>query len=696
MANAPESPNSSGAPEPTSSMNVRRPLLWLLAILAVGLTLRVLPLREPLQRDEFPSVYAVAERRTEASPNHTPAASDPLTAVASWDEVRQRSVLPFGIVNPIPVYHFVHYVVAQMLPITEWSMRLPSLLAGLGCVAGVYFLCRRFLGDEVALVAALFAAVDPIQVTTSTLVGPAALGNLACLLSFAALLGVLYGKTLREQMICSIGYGLSVAVIGYLNGVLLLVVVAHAGLVAYRLLNPDPTEGRRPSSLMAWLGGCALATLLLVPQMGYFVEVAQFAQAHQGYLFLLGELRLTGIMLHNSSFLVALLIVSLASYVARQIQLGQQEAAETAVVGASVGASAGTAVLEAPAPPAAPAPREPAAELPPPPDSPDLVWLGRVWFFWPQIAALLQAYGLGQALFVSRFLGYTTLGGVILLAYWATRERTRDMRLGVAAAVALTIFLWGLLPVGRGFGLVSPSTSWLAMRHVDELEQKKGSWKPGDVLLVRSSYPEADFLPDGLPEANRRHVVGALLSPYTTLYVSEKPRPVVLLSKSQRRGDKLQTDAGPEYDPTTRYDAKLAEELRGYNQFWIASNDDADRKDFVACFLPWLADALGSDLQVARNRQGPERYFDVYTDTATSDYMEGLTDASRSDFTHLVRVQRRRPPWAFGVGGVTAVPVTGSPAALAVQAWRLGQQRTPRVTELPQEDLSAYLNAPER
>lgn len=673
-----------------SAFNVRWPFLWLLAILGLGLVLRGLSLNEPLQRDEFPSLYAVAERRTDASPGHTPAASDPLTPVASWEEVRQRSILPFGIVNPVPIYHYLLYVVVQALPPTEWSLRLPSLLAGLACVAGVYFLCRRFLGDEVALVAALFAAVDPIQVTTSVLARPYALGNLACLLSFAALLGVLYSRSRREQILGAVGYGLSVALVGYLNAPMLLVIVAHVGLLGYRLLNPDPLEGRRLSSLAFWLGGLALAVGLMVPQMGYLVAVGQFAHAHQPYLFLLGEVKLMSILSHNSAFLVALLVVSLASYVARQVQLGQEESEEPAVVGAT--AEGSTTVAAPPPPPSAPT-HSAIAELPPPPDSPDLVWLGRAWFFWPQMVAMLLAYGLGQALFVSRFLGYTTLGGVILLAYWATRERTRDMRLGVSAAVALTIFLWGLLPVGRGFGLLSPSTAQLTMKHIDALEQK-GSWKPDDVLLVRAGYPEADFLPDGLPEANRHHVIGAMLSPYTTLYVSQKPRPIVLLSKSTRRGDKLHTDAGPEYDPSRRYNDDLLKELKGFNQFWVASNQEPDRTAFLSCLLPWLADGLESDVQVARNRQGPERYFDVYSGSDANDYMEGLTDAMPSDFTHLVRVQRRRPPWAFRVGAITDVPSGNGIPSLAVQAWRLSQDRTPRITQLPQEDLSAWLNEP--
>ena len=42
----------------------RQPLVWLLVILGLALGLRAVKLNEPLQRDEFGAIYAVAERKT--------------------------------------------------------------------------------------------------------------------------------------------------------------------------------------------------------------------------------------------------------------------------------------------------------------------------------------------------------------------------------------------------------------------------------------------------------------------------------------------------------------------------------------------------------------------------------------------------------------------------------------------------------
>src|SRR3954467_13015573 len=83
---------------------VHRPWLWLLVIVAAGFGMRWWQINEPLQADEFGSLYATVERQGTA-PLWTPAESAPLTPVASWEEVRTRSVLPYGINNPYPVYN---------------------------------------------------------------------------------------------------------------------------------------------------------------------------------------------------------------------------------------------------------------------------------------------------------------------------------------------------------------------------------------------------------------------------------------------------------------------------------------------------------------------------------------------------------------------------------------------------------------
>src|SRR5262245_47168207 len=98
-------------------------------ILVVGLGLRVLALKKPLQMNEFPAVYAVAERRI-TSEDLTPGPDVPLLPFESADAVRERSVMPFGVANPTPVYHYLLHTVVQSFGITEWSLRLLSVLAG--------------------------------------------------------------------------------------------------------------------------------------------------------------------------------------------------------------------------------------------------------------------------------------------------------------------------------------------------------------------------------------------------------------------------------------------------------------------------------------------------------------------------------------------------------------------------------------
>src|SRR5205807_1193008 len=83
------------------------------------------------------------------------------------------------------------------------------------------------------LVAALFAALDPIQIASSWLARPYALGNLATVLSFASLWGVLQARKPVCGTLHAIGYGLCLAAIGYFNALMLFVVAAHLGMVIF-------------------------------------------------------------------------------------------------------------------------------------------------------------------------------------------------------------------------------------------------------------------------------------------------------------------------------------------------------------------------------------------------------------------------------------------------------------------------------
>src|SRR3954469_23203838 len=100
---------------------IKQPWLWLLAIVALGFGMRWWQIGEPLQADEFGPVYATLERQNTA-PLWTPAESAALVPVASWQEVQARSVLPYGISNPLPLYNYLLYAAVQVLPAAEWSL----------------------------------------------------------------------------------------------------------------------------------------------------------------------------------------------------------------------------------------------------------------------------------------------------------------------------------------------------------------------------------------------------------------------------------------------------------------------------------------------------------------------------------------------------------------------------------------------
>src|SRR5207302_1436849 len=165
------------------------------------------------------------------------------------------------------------------------------------------------------------------------------------------------------------------------------------------------------------------------------------------------------VVLHNSTFLLALVTVTAVGALARGV--------------ANRGAEDENGNPTVPPP----------VEGPEVPENLHLVWLGRLWLFVPQMIALVLAYT-DQPVFMSRYLSYTTLGGAILLAYWATRDRAREVRLGVSAAVVLAVYLTGFMTISRGYPATSAVPAPAIVKALDTVETK-GSWKPGYVVLYR-------------------------------------------------------------------------------------------------------------------------------------------------------------------------------------------------------------------
>jgi len=646
----PESAASQPSADPIeANLLARQPFVWLLVIVGLALGLRVAKLNDGLQRDEFGVLYAVAERKTD-SPDVPPSAETPLVPVAGLSEVSERSVLPFGVQNPFPLYHDILYFTIRALPIAEWSLRLPSVLASLGCVVAIYFLCRRLAGIEMAVVAALFVAVEPVQVTIGALARPFALGNFACVLSFAALLGVLTAPRLGRAALMAVGYGAAVAFMGYMNPVLLLVVLAHLGITAYWTI----AHGRSAGRTLVGLVGIALVAVLLIPEFSYFSRVHDSSVGHRDVLLRFYPMELRGFLLHNSTFLVGLVVAAAAGLVARFQLQGDEAAPADVQSGINAGepdpilAYAATrgegAAVEAVAR-AQMGPKEPL-----PPDIPDAVWMGRLWLFLPQLAAMVLAYAASEAIFFSRYLSYTTLGGMLILAYRVTRLPAHQARLGSAAAVAAAIFAMSFTSWGRGHGVTYSSVA----REIVQEMNKSQNINPGDMILLRSYLVEGDILPHMATESERRQLAGAIAAPFTTLYVPAKPLPIVVLSRSLRSEHPMGTEPGGTNLATTfggdlvqletLYTPELAARLRAHpGQFWVVTEDLAGHRAYLTSLLPWLAAGINSDLKVSRSRPDKEHYFTVPTKTKPTDWVEGLSNAKPLDFFQWIRVQRQPP-----------------------------------------------------
>jgi hypothetical protein len=603
----------------------------------------------------------------------TPTANDPLVPVAGLGEVSNRSVIPFGVQDPVPLYHDILWAVIQVLPPADWSVRLPSLLAGLACVAAVFFLLRRPFGNEMALVAALFVALDPIQVNVSWLARPFALANLFTVLSFAALWGLLQARELARSALFALAYAACVAVIGYLNALLLCVVVAHLGMVAYAL--HGDTEGTARRGAGWWAGGLALGLLLLLPEVGYFQGVASFALAHTTYLTAVNDIHLPPghngpiqtLFWHNLVLVAGLALVRAAGAVVRmQLQGGseekpQGEAAPTTNAPDGTPAGGATTAVTAAAPAVAPtaaevAPPEPAAPLP---ENDDALRMARLWVFLPQVALLVASLAV-SSIFFTRYLTYTTLGGAILLAYYATRDGSREVRLGVAGALALGLLVVGLWPnLSTGAGLFSSPKAQQVMGVPGQPPPYDGGvagtamdgvWKDGDVILMRSGLVESDFLRTEIPEKARPQVERVMVAPLTLLYPDSSQKPVIPLTLSGYHNEKIRTFAGDKVDLARYYDAAFAERLKKYERYWmtgVVTNEMPNSWYYLTCVVPWMADHLDrGDLVVARNRTDrAERYVLVRVGLGPDEPIKGLTEGRQEDdFKKELHIVRRPDP----------------------------------------------------
>jgi hypothetical protein len=284
--------------------------------------------------------------------------------------------------------------------------------------------------------------------------------------------------------------------------------------------------------------------------------------------------------------------------------------------------------------------------------------MARLWVFLPQAALLLTSL-LVAAIFASRNMTYTTIGAAVLLAYYATRDGSREVRLGVSGAVALGLLLFGFWPtMSTGVGLFNRPQAQVVQGVMGSPDIAGGLagqdmvkiWKPGDVVLMRPALVEADFLRSEIPEANRPQVERILVAPLTLLYPDSSHKPVIALSYSEYRNEKVRTPAGDKVDLAPFYDAAFAEQLKKYDRYWMTGVAPSERPNtwqYLSCVVPWLADHLDRGaLVVSRQRTDPaERYVTVKPGLGPDEPIKGLTeDRQRGDFDNPLHIVRRPSP----------------------------------------------------
>jgi hypothetical protein len=589
-------------------VNDRSRWIWLAAIMALALAMRLWHLNDGLEQDEFGPLYAVAQR-VDSSPGVIPSKSDPIVPVASWKEVRQRSVLPYGVVNPAPLYHYLLYGVVQALPIAEWSLRLPSLLAGLATVAAMYSLGRRMMGVTLGLLAALLTAFEPMQIIVSDLARPYALANLACVLSFIALFDMLYAERGRQVVLAGITYGCCLAFIGYMNPLLLLVGAAHASVFFFWWRDRAGAGEPLGLRLAAWFAGCALAAALFWPELDYFFKVQQFAGAQRDYLDRMAfrSNYLVVPLNHNSTFLVAMLALA-GARVLTKIWIGPTQAQLSALDARGREARR----------------------------------LSRTWLLAPQAAIMLVALLAARSGLLSRYLSYVPLGGMLVLAIRIFRGNSLQLRLAMSAAAVLMMIFWGNSIMGRGIGLQTPNYARQIVERLDRLDHD-AQWQSGDAVVVRGAFLEADFQPDGIPADTRADVERLIASPLTTLYGTETSKPLVCLTVSLRYGDKLL--AGPQSVACQFerfYTDELAQRLGTYKRLWLC-DPLWKRQQFRYSFLLWLAETLHAELRVTEDINSPNGPLVVRPGMNPDEFKIGAREYTTWDPVTITLIEIVRP-----------------------------------------------------
>ncbi len=180
------------------------------------------------------------------------------------DEVfMRRDSLNFKFTNPRPLLYFIHhYVIAPILPLDEFGIRLLPATFGVLAIPVLYLVTRRLLGPRAALFAALLLAVSPVHVIYS---------QFGRYWSLVFLLATVYPYALYIGVRERNGRALALGIVAGLLATLahpsaVLLMGGPAVLLSFHYLRPDRLKAlwARPAFRWAVLVAVVLAGAMLI------------------------------------------------------------------------------------------------------------------------------------------------------------------------------------------------------------------------------------------------------------------------------------------------------------------------------------------------------------------------------------------------------------------------------------------------
>ncbi|MGW1871208.1 hypothetical protein ACWCPS_37430 [Streptomyces mauvecolor] len=153
--------------------------------------------------------------------------------LVTMDVARRSGPQLVELLGHVDAVHGLHYVlmylVGQAAGVSVFTMRLPSAIAVAVVVAGLSWLGRLLGGPRLGLYAGLLLAVAPTASRYAQEARSFAFVMAVAVLATGALVKVLSGSSRWAA-----GYAVLIAVLGWFNGVGLLLVAAHAVTVVLR------------------------------------------------------------------------------------------------------------------------------------------------------------------------------------------------------------------------------------------------------------------------------------------------------------------------------------------------------------------------------------------------------------------------------------------------------------------------------